>query len=145
MTVADVVTHQDNPVFDCDGAQVRAQQRHLATVVHLRGEIGALNVDRIRAHIRRFTLGDGPVIVDLGDTNPFAGAGISLLSAFDGDCRAAGVEWTLVAAPAVAQAVGGSVLDELPVADSVPEALHARADAIARRRQLVTPLLTRPA
>lgn len=141
MTVADVATHQDNCGFAWGGAQVRAQRRHLATVVHVRGEIDGVNVDGIRDHIRRFTVDESPVILDLSDANLFAGAEISLIFGFDDDCRAAGVEWTLVAGSEVADAVRASV----PVAASVPAAMCARADAVARLRQLVTPLVRRTA
>ncbi|OBG71109.1 MULTISPECIES: STAS domain-containing protein [unclassified Mycobacterium] len=145
MTVAGVVQQQDNGLFDCDGAQVRAQHRHLATVVRLRGEIGAANVHRLRAHLQRFTRDESPVILDLTGVDVFAAVGVSLLSAFDGDCRGAGVEWTLVATPAVAEAVRGSAVAGAAQAASVPDALRARADAVARLRRLVTPLVRRPA
>jgi anti-anti-sigma factor len=127
--------------FDCGGARIRAHCRHLATVVTVRGRIDAANVDRAREYLRRFILGDSPVVLDMSDVSPFAAAGISLLTTFDDDCRAAGVEWTLVPSPAVTDRVG----DVFPVTPSVHEALRNLADAIASRRQLVLPLIKKTA
>ncbi len=80
---------------------MRAHCRHLATVVTVRGEIDGLNVDRIGEYIRRFVLEQTNLVLDMSDVTHFAPAGISLLHGLDEACRAAGVEWTLVAGPAV--------------------------------------------
>ncbi|HTX97753.1 MAG TPA: STAS domain-containing protein [Mycobacterium sp.] len=142
MTIADVVTREDNCVFDCGGAQVRAHCRQLATVVTIRGEIDTLNVDRLSDYVRRFTLGENRVVLDVSHMSQFAAAGISLLYTFDDDCRAADVEWTLVASPAVAELLDDCTDgEEFPVARSVHEALRDLADAIVSRRQLVMPLI----
>ncbi|MFZ1177349.1 MAG: STAS domain-containing protein [Mycobacterium sp.] len=145
MTIADVVTQQGNCTFDCGGAQIRAHSRQLATVVTIRGEIDAVNVGRISEYIRRFTLGQNPVVLEMGDVSHFAAAGISLLYAFDEDCRAAGVEWTLAAGPAVIDLLSDGY-DEarFPTTHSVHEALHNLAEAIVSRRQLVLPPSRRP-
>ncbi|WP_156764201.1 STAS domain-containing protein, partial [Mycobacterium sp. E3247] len=90
MTIADVLTQEQNGVFRCEGARVRAHRRQLATVVTIRGEIDALNADQVGDHIRRFILGEDRVVLDMGDVSQFAEAGISLLETFDEDCRAAG-------------------------------------------------------
>lgn len=150
MTIANVATRHGYGTFDCDGAQIRAQCRHLATVVTIRGEIDAVNVDRVSQHIRRFILGGNPVVLDLSDIGHFAAAGISLAHRLDEDCRAAGVEWTLVASPAAMELLGiGRDQDEnaegFPIARSVREALRTLADAIVNRRQLVLPLIKKSA
>ena len=78
--------------------------------------------------------------------NHFAAAGISLLRSFDEECRAAGVEWTLVAGPAVGELLDdGRDEDAFPMTRSVREALQNLADAIASRRQLVLPLIRKTA
>lgn len=142
MTIAGNQTGHDNCVFDCDGAQVRAHYRHLATVVHIRGEIDDDNVDRLSDHIARFTLGENPVVLDVADVSEFAEAGISLLYAFDADCRAAGVDWTLVASSAVTQVLDDTGHDaSFPIMRSVHEALQDRADAIVLRRRMALPLV----
>lgn len=127
--------------FECGGARIRAHCRHLATVVTIRGEIDALNVGRVDEYLRRFILGNSPVVLDLSEVTGFAVAGISLLSAFDDACRAADVEWILVPGPAVSESVG----EAFPVTRSVPEALRILADAIDSRRQLVLPLIKKTA
>ena len=146
MTIANVVTRPGNGTIDCDGAQIRAQCRHLATVVTIRGDIDAVNVDRLSGYTRRFVLGGEPVVLDLSDMNHFAAAGISLLHSLDEDCRAAGVEWTLVAGPAVSELLNdGRDEDVFPVTRSVRDALRNLADAIVSRRQLVLPLIKKTA
>jgi anti-anti-sigma factor len=146
MTTANVAPRPGNGTVDCGGAQIRAHCHHLATVVTIRGEIDAVNVDWVSEHIRRFINGGNPVVLNLSDVNLFAVAGISLLEGFDEDCRAAGVEWTLVASPAVIELLGdGCDEDVFPFTRSVHEALRNRADAIVSRRQLVLPLIKRTA
>jgi anti-anti-sigma factor len=137
-----------NGTFDCSGAQIRAHCRHLATVVTIRGDIDAVNVDQVNEYIRRLILGKNPLVLDLSDVTHFAAAGISLLHTLDEDCRAAGVEWTLVASPSVIELLGdGYDGDEalFPIARSVHEAFRNLADAIVSRRQLVLPLIKKTA
>lgn len=138
MTIAEVLTREQNGVFLCGGAWVRAHRRQLATVVTIRGEIDAVNADQVGEHIRRFILGEDRVVLDMSDVSQFAAAGISLLQTFDAACRAEGVQWTLVAGPAVAETLGDSGFSDN---HSVPEALHDLADAIDRRRRLALPLV----
>lgn len=132
--------------FDCVGAHVRAQWRHLATVVTISGAIDALNIDRVSEYSRHFVLPDQPIVLDMSGVDCLAAQGIRLLYRIDEDCRAAGVEWVLVASPAVSRllAVTGDE-DEFPVVGSVPEALHYFADAISARRRMLMPLLTKTA
>jgi anti-anti-sigma factor len=142
MAIANIGSRQDNSVFECGGAQIRAHQRQLATVVHIRGEIDAVNVGRIIDYIRRFTLGENPVVLDVADVSQFAEAGISLLHAFDADCRTAGVDWTLVASSAITTTLDDSGDDTaFPIMRSVHEALRDRAEAIVMRRRLALPLV----
>jgi anti-anti-sigma factor len=138
---------QANNVFDCSGAQIRAHCRHLATVVTIRGEIDAVNVEAASEYIRRFILASSPVVLDMSDVTHFAAAGIALLSSFDDECRAAGVEWTLVASPAVLDLLDQGEQHEalFPATRSVQEALRDLANAIVIRRQLVLPLIKKTA
>ncbi|MCV7312284.1 STAS domain-containing protein [Mycobacterium paraffinicum] len=138
MTIAEVLTREQNGVLHCDGAWIRAHRRQLATVVTIRGEIDALNADRIAGCIRRFILGEDRVVLDMSGVTGFAAPGISLLQTFDDDCRAEGVQWTLVASPAVTESLGDSGFSD---EHSVPEALQDLADAIALRRRLALPLV----
>jgi anti-anti-sigma factor len=148
--MSNVATRQGNCTFDCGGAQIRAHCRHLATVVTIRGEIDDVNVDWVSKYIRRFFVGSNPVVIDMSDMRQFAVSGLSLLDAIDEDCRAAGVEWTLIASPAVTEVRDASGNQDangtvFPIAPSVHEALHNLADAIVNRRQLVLPLIKKSA
>lgn len=135
-----------NPTVECGDAQIRAHYRHLATVVVIRGQIDSTNVDQLSEHARRFVLAKEPVLLDLSGVTSFAAAGIWLLCVIDGDCRAAGVEWTLIEGPAVAELLGDFDEDaKFPTAHSVDQALHALADGNDRRRQLLLPLFQKSA
>ena len=140
----------EDPMFDFGGARIRAHCRHLATVVTIRGEIDAVNVDRVSEYIRRFIFGKNPVVLDMSDVSHFAGAGISLLYSLDEACCAAGVEWTLVPSPAVIELLADGCDEDgaeamFPMTRSVHEALRNLADAIVSRRQLVLPLVRKMA
>lgn len=143
MTITNVATRHGYGTFDCGGAQIRAHCRHLATVVTVRGDVDAGNVERVSEYLWRFTLGSNPVVLDLTGVGHFAAAGISLVRRFDEDCRAAGVEWTLVASPAITGLLGDQ--GEFPIARSPHEALRNLAEAIVSRRQLVLPLIKKTA
>jgi anti-anti-sigma factor len=150
LLMTNLATQQGNRTFDCGGAQIRAHCRHLATVVTIRGEIDDVNVDWVSKYIRRFFVGSNPVVIDMSDMRQFAVSGLSLLDAIDEDCRAAGVEWTLIASPAVTEVLDASGNQDangtvFPIAPSVHEALHNLADAIVNRRQLVLPLIKKSA
>jgi anti-anti-sigma factor len=145
MTLAIAEPASDASTFDYGGARVRAHCRHLATVVTVRGEIDGLNADRIGEYIRRFILEQTTLVLDMSDVTHFAPAGISLLHGLEEDCRAAGVEWTLVASPTVIELLDDGTEPMFPIAASVHAALRNLADAIVRRRQLVLPLIRKTA
>jgi anti-anti-sigma factor len=135
-----------NPTFDCSGAQVRAQCRHLATVVTISGAIDAVNVDQVSEYSKRFILPDQPIVLDLGGLDRLSAQGVRFLSRVADACHAAGVEWALVANPAVARVLSiTGDLSAFPLADSVREALHFFADVISARRRLLLPLLKKSA
>lgn len=134
------------PTFDCGGAQVRAQCRHLATVVTINGAVDAMNVDRVSEYSRHFVLPDKPLVLDLSGVDCLAAQGVRVLYRIDDACRAAGVEWALVASPAVTRALSITSDESVfPIVDSVREALHCFADVISARRRLLLPLLTKTA
>jgi anti-anti-sigma factor len=145
MTLAIAERVSDASTFEYGGARVRAHCRHLATVVTLRGEIDGLNADQIGGYIRRFILEQTNLVLDMSGVTHFAPAGISLLHGLDEDCRAAGVEWTLVASPAVTELLDDGTEPIFPIAGSVHAALRNLADAIVNRRQLVLPLIRKTA
>jgi anti-anti-sigma regulatory factor len=134
-----------NPVFDCDGAQIRACSRQLATVVTVTGDLDDANLDKVSQYAKRFVLREKPVVLDLSGVSSATPHIISLLSDLDDACCAAGVEWSLIASQPVSRAVR-SFDDrvELPTVESVADALHNFADAMMERRRLL-PLLTKSA
>jgi anti-anti-sigma factor len=135
-----------NPTFECDGAQVRAQCRHLATVVTVSGAVDTTNVDRVSEYSTHFVLPDKPIVLDLSGVELLGAQGIRFLYRIDDACRDAGVEWALIASPAVSRLLQVTG-DELtfPLADSVREALHCFADMISTRRRLLLPMLNKTA
>jgi anti-anti-sigma regulatory factor len=137
--------HAHLPV-DCNGAAVRAQCRHLATVVKISGAIDASNVDQVIEHAQRFNLPDKPFVLDLSGLNSFAVQAVRLLHRVDDACSAAGLDWALIPSQAVSLTllVTGEDTSFLTAA-TVHEALHYFADANTARRRLLLPLLTKSA
>jgi anti-anti-sigma regulatory factor len=134
-----------NPAFDCDGAQIRACSRQLATVVTVTGDLHDANIDRVSQYAKRFVVREKPVVLDLSGVNSASPHIFSLLGEVDDACNAAGIEWSLIASQPVNRAV--RTFDdrvELPTVESVADALHQFADAIMERRRLL-PLLTKSA
>ncbi len=137
--------HAHLPV-DCNGAAVRAQCRHLATVVTISGAIGASNVDQVIEHAQRFNLPDKPFVLDLSGLDSFAAPAVRLLHRVDDACSAAGLEWALIPSQAVSLTLLVTGEDtSFPTAATVHEALHYFADANTARRRLLLPLFTKSA
>jgi anti-anti-sigma regulatory factor len=134
-----------NPAFDCDGAQIHAHCRQLATVVSVTGAIDARNLERVTEFARRFILGDKPFVLDLSGVYSLRGDCGSLLDAVDERCAATNVEWVLVASRDVVEALGVADQDAVTITSSVPLALHHFADEIGARRRLLLPMLGRTA
>lgn len=134
-----------NQAVDCDGAQMRAVCRQLATVVTVTGDINDTNVDLISAYARRFVLTEKPYVLDLTGVNSFSPECISLLYMIDDDCSHVDVEWIVVAGQPVHRTLRLFGEGEtFPIKASVAEALHHFADRIDERRRLL-PILTKTA
>ncbi len=131
-----------NPTFECAGAQIRGRCRQLATVVTIDGDIDGANIDRVTEYTRRFILTEKPFVLDLSGVNSFSPQSVSLLYTLDEGCFNAGVEWSLIASPAVVEALRIGDRASFPMAESVPDALHRFAETIDQRRRLL-PLLTK--
>ncbi|MDT5235826.1 MAG: hypothetical protein QOF47_1813 [Mycobacterium sp.] len=134
-----------NTPFDCDGAQIRACSRQLATVVTVTGVLGDANIDRVSQYAKRFVLREKPVVLDLGAVSSATPHIVSLLCDMDDACNSAGVDWSLIASQSVTRAV--RTFDdrlELPTVATVADALNQFADAMLERRRLL-PLLTKSA
>lgn len=132
-----------NPAQACDLAQMSALCRQLATVVSVSGALDDSNLGRATDYATRYVLCEKPFVLDLSDVEEFSDSGIGLLYAVDDASYAAGVEWAVVASPAVLDVLShyGDPADFHTV-DSVPDALHHFADATAARRRLL-PILSK--
>jgi anti-anti-sigma regulatory factor len=134
-----------NQAVDCNGAQMRALCRQLATVVTVTGEIDESNLDRIGAYARRFILTEKPFVLDLTGVSSFAPDCISLLHDIDENAGLAGVEWAVAASQPVIRTLRLFGEGEtFPTVGSVAEALHEFATSMGERRRLL-PLLTKTA
>ena len=137
--------HAHLPV-DLNGAAVRAQCRHLATVVTITGSIDASNVNQVVEYARRFNLPDNPLVLDLTGVDTFSAQAVRLLYAVDDACGAAGLEWALIASQAVSLTLLMTQEDiSFPTATTVHEALQYFADATTARRRLLLPLFNKTA
>jgi anti-anti-sigma regulatory factor len=120
---------------------MRACARQLATVVTVDGDIDASNVQEVTQYATRYVLAEKPFVLDLSAVNTISPHGISLIFALDDKCDAAGLEWELVANPAILDAIGHDVdHTTLPVSGSVARALAHFADVTRRRRRLLPAL-----
>jgi anti-anti-sigma regulatory factor len=134
-----------NPALDCERAQISALCRQLATIVSVGGAIDESNIGRVTQYAARYVLCEKPFVLDLSGVETFSDRAISLLYAVDDASYDAGVEWAVVASPAVIRVMRnyGHPADFHTV-DSVPEALHHFADSTAARRRLL-PIMTKSA
>jgi anti-anti-sigma regulatory factor len=134
-----------NPAQACDLAQMSALCRQLATVVSISGALDDSNIARATEYAARYVLCEKPFVLDLSDVDEFADSAVAMLYAVDDASFDAGIEWALVASPAVLAALRhyGDPADFHTV-DSVPDALHHFADATAARRRLL-PILAKTA
>jgi anti-anti-sigma regulatory factor len=137
--------HAHLPV-DCNGAAVRAQCRHLATVVTISGTVDATNVDQVIEYAQRFVLPDKPLVIDLTGVESFGAQAVRLLYAVDDACAAAGLEWAVIPSQAVSLTLLVTLGDiDFPTSTTVHEALQYFADATTDRRRLLLPLFTKTA
>jgi anti-anti-sigma factor len=124
---------------------MRASARQLATIVTVDGDIDASNVQSVTQYVTRYVLAEKPFVLDLSGVNSISPQGLSLVFALDDKCDAAGLEWELVANPAVISTISCDIDPlTLPVASSVARALAHFADVTRRRRRLL-PALPRSA
>ena len=131
------VLRYGNPVFDCDGAWIRALSRQLANVVTVGGSLSADNLDRVSALVRRFVNDEKPFVLDLSALDIVTAPAARLLDVVSETCERAGVDWAMVA--------GGGGARDLDSAGtvfaSVPDALEEFAEANTSRRTMMMPLL----
>ena len=106
--------------------------RSVATLVRLTGRVGAANRDLVLAHLHRFTLVQGALVLDLLDGDGIDGDfAAEVVDAVDRD-----TDVTLVVRPELIDAVAAD--GRVDAVGSVGEALHDIAERIRTRRAFVT-------
>ena len=95
-----------NPAFDCDGAQIRALCRQLATVVTVNGDVDDTNLDHI-SHVRQALRPDGEAFRAGSERSEFRYSGHAFRCCTTSTRTAAhaGVEWSFIASQPVTRTV----------------------------------------
>jgi anti-anti-sigma factor len=113
------------PAIERGGVDLRAQSRHLATVLTISGDVDASNAARVSAYATALVPVGNALILDLRGVAFFAAQSMSVLIAVDDACHSARLPWALVASRAVGQVLGISQDDDIfPMASSVPDAMQ---------------------
>jgi anti-anti-sigma factor len=134
---------RNDPAIGGDGVRMRAQCRHLATVVTISGDVDAANGGRVQDFATRFVLVGNALVLDLGGVDFFSARGISVLIAVDDACRIAEVPWALIPSRVVSRVLHVTDCDAaVPSASSVPEALRQLTAATHARRRLALVITT---
>lgn len=99
------------------------------TVASAAGDVDAANADSFLDYILRKALVGRGLVLDLTAVTFFSAAGYASLLTLDERCARAGVIWTTVPGPPVVRIVRiCDVKDQLPIAESVHDALVAFSD-----------------
>jgi anti-anti-sigma factor len=129
---------------DRGGVDMRAQLRHLATILTISGDIDARNIDRVSAYATRLVPVGNALLLDLSGVVFFAAQSISVLVTVGDACDNAESPWALVTSHAVDRVLRISHHDHiLPVVSSVPDGMQYFAD-LARVRQQTPSSARRP-
>jgi anti-anti-sigma factor len=122
---------------DRGGVDMRAQLRHLATILTISGDIDARNIDRVSAYATRLVPVGNALLLDLSGVTFFAAQSISVLVTVGDACDNAGSPWALITSHAVDRVLRISEHDDvLPVASSVPDGIQYFADLASVRQQV---------
>jgi anti-anti-sigma factor len=128
---------KDHLTSDRGRVDMRAQLRHLATILTISGDIDATNIDRVSAYATRLVPVGNALLLDLSGVAFSAAQSISVLVAVGDACDKAESPWALVTSHAVDRVLRISGHDDiLPVVSSVPDGMQYFAD-LARVRQQV--------
>jgi hypothetical protein len=123
-------------VIECHGVQLRAQLRSVATLVQVTGRTSPANRDLVLAHLRRFTMVPGPLVIDMLDRDGFDAELLQdLICTIEQDPDFADTDVTLVVDPALCETMPSH--GRVDVVDSVGEALRDITERINARRAFV--------
>jgi anti-anti-sigma factor len=125
---------------DRGGIDMRAQLRHLATILTISGDLDARNIDRVSSYATRLVPVGNALLLDLSGVAFFAAQSISVLVTVGDACDNAESPWALVTSHAVDRVLRISEHDDiLPVASSVPDGMQYFADLARVRQQVPSP------
>ena len=119
---------------DCAGAQVCVHAQRHATVLDVDGEIDAANADLVGQTMCRFAQLNAPLIADLSQLSFLGIAGFRALIAFNQEIQQTGLRCQIVAGAALRRLTHVVTNHDLPVVDSVSDAL-ACIDATTQLRR----------
>jgi hypothetical protein len=123
-------------VVECHGVQLRAQLRSVATLVQVTGRASAANRELVLAHLRRFTMVRGPLVIDMLDRDGFDAELLQdLICTIEEDPDFADTDVTLVVDPALRETMPSP--GRVDVVDSVGQALRDITERINARRAFV--------
>ncbi len=114
--------------IDCAGAQLHVHARSVATVLRVDGEVDASNADLVATTIRRFALLRAPLILDLTHLEFLSSAGLRMLLVLNEEQRSAGLHCTVVDGAPLRRLTRIIREHDLPVVDSLADALQRVAD-----------------
>lgn len=138
----DLLFRDGNRTIGRDGVEVRAQCRHLATVLTITGDIDARTIDRLSTYATRLVPVGNALLLNMSGVSFLAEQGISILIAVDDACGSAELPWAVVTSHAVDRVLRISHGDDIfPTASSVPDAMQYFLDLARGRRHTV---LARP-
>lgn len=127
-------------VTNCAGARLFVYARSLATVVRVDAEIDAANADCVTQEIRRFSVLQTPLILDLSHLDFLGIGGFRSLLLLNDERQKARLHCSVIAGPALRPLLRIVKHHGLAVVGSVPEALELVEDAIGARRQFLSGL-----
>lgn len=122
-------------MIDCAGARVCVHARSLATVLRVDGEIDAANAGRLAQAIRRYSRLKAPLILDLSHLDFLGIAGFRVLLALNEEHQNDELLCHVVMGAAVRRLTHILADRDLPIVDSVSEALQRVEEVIQTRRQ----------
>jgi hypothetical protein len=119
--------------IDCAGAQLHVHARSSATVLCLEGGIDASNADLLGRAIRRYSRLRAPLILDVSQLDFLGMTGFRTLLVLNGEHRQARLHWSVVGGARLERLTRVVTDHDLPLADSVPEALQFAEDFVRTR------------
>ena len=114
-----------------------------AVVVTIRGEVDASNASRLAGYLERHVAIAEALVVDAIGVDFYGAPAMAVLHGVDRCCAAVGIDWRLVAGPAVRRVMRVCDSTDLPRADSVERAFR-ELGVVSEGRSAATREVTAP-